>query len=177
MRSTLHLVKLARAGARGRDWYQRGMKTVAEIAAKHFVPLHYAAAVIAITSPRQTLAGCLRLTNQYLATESTVGMLASVRKGLEHYHKTGGIGTRRDRARKTRAYRDALCGDEEAIVLDVWMAAALEVSPDQLSKNQALYLEAERRVRRAAAVLKWTPAQTQAAIWCAVQKSDSIRYL
>ena len=86
-----------------------------------------------------------------------IGMLGTTKKAMKHWEKTGEV-----RGPKTSAFSRALQLDPNAVVLDVWMARALDI-PDKFTKAQAR--EGTRRIIRTASLLNWSPAETQAAIW------------
>jgi hypothetical protein len=83
---------------------------------------------------------------------------------MSHYEETGEI-----RGPKTSAFAEALKGDEEAMVLDVWMARCLQVDHRAVA-NKGTREEAYRRIVKAARELEWSPAETQAACWAMTMK-------
>jgi len=82
---------------------------------------------------------------------------------LEHYESTGEI-----RGPKTSQFALALQGVPNAVVLDTWMATALQCNI--YFRPPKVRLEAERRVRLAARRLGWPAREFQAAVWCATVK-------
>jgi hypothetical protein len=68
---------------------------------------------------------------------------------------------------KTRAFYRAMMGDEGAVVLDTWMAAALEWPHNSFSARQ--YERCALALREAAAVASLTPATFQAVVWTKVR--------
>jgi hypothetical protein len=159
MRTCKLLERYALAGAHGRDWYGDTRDAVVELAGVLHVTPEYLAGVLAITSPRVHVVRNITLTVAYISRGSLEGTLPGVQAALAHFEDTGEI-----RGPKTSAFARALMGDGDAIVLDVWMARALNVDQARLG-GVTVRREAERRVRRVARRLGWTPAEVQAAIW------------
>lgn len=157
MRSVRTLKRYALAGEHGKDWY-----TTAELAIRRrsddmgWNPQRFAD-ILALTSPRVSVSRNARLAIRYMARGDTSGLMRSIRTSLDTYERTGRI-----HGPKTRAFALALMGEPDAIVLDTWMAKALDTDP---VFTVAVRREAEVRIRKVASALNWTPAQVQAAIW------------
>lgn len=154
-------IAAALEGQAGKDWYQN---------AAHICQLEADAIgcnvgmfidVLAITSPRVHVAKNWRLAVNYLRYGRVDGMMRSVRAALAHYATTREI-----RGPKTSAFSRALKGDNDAIVLDVWMAAFFKHDQRGYSR-QAGRIEAESAIRGAALALGWTCIEVQAAVWYA----------
>lgn len=160
MASVATIIRLALQGQDGRNWYDTARADVIEQARRFDVsPVHYAN-VLSIFSPRVQVVRNRRLTEYYFAHgaphEST---MQATRAALAHYVQTGEI-----RGPKTGPFARACMGDQEAIVLDVWMAAAFRIDQEAFSRI-GTRREAKRRIREAARRIGWTPAQVQAAVW------------
>ena len=65
---------------------------------------------------------------------------------------------------KTGPFTRALLGDEDALVIDIWVSRALGVEPKHLDRKLTR-AKAEKRLRAAARRLGWPVAQLQAAVW------------
>lgn len=165
------LEALARAGAYNRHWYREAREDITTVAEDIGVSPGYFADVLAVTSPRVHVSRNVTLAVAAVrGTLHTAGALAATRRAYLTYQATGRIN-----GPKTRAFADALRGDETAVVLDVWMARAFAVSkalqrdPERVQalafSRKESRAECIRRVEAVAARLGWTPAQTQAAIW------------
>ena len=176
MRSVSKLQALALQGQHGRAWYgncERALRTLC--VRKGWGVVHFAA-VLGITSPRVQVPRNARYTLEYMdayngevnAHLNVAGLMQGIRAGLEHYERTGEI-----RGPKTRAFASAVLGDGDAIVLDVWMARALNVPQARLA-GKAVRLKAEARVRTVAKSLGWEPAEVQAAIWTATFEANHV---
>ena len=70
---------------------------------------------------------------------------------------------------KTNAYAKAIAGDENAVVIDVWMLRAVGIEKKSPTKNQ--YNEMAEAVTKVAIELGLTPRTTQALIWIVVRGS------
>ena len=164
MRSVPKLTDLALAAPESaRRWYPESSRAIGLAAlALDACPVRLAD-LLALFSPRVQVSRSVRLTVYYqqfnrFASDTMQTVSAAVR----HYEATGQI-----RGPKTSAFSRALQGDPDAVVLDVWMAKALAVDQRAFARIPVRE-EATRRIRRVARKLDWTPAETQAAIWCAV---------
>lgn len=74
------------------------------------------------------------------------------------------------RGLKTRPFAAALAGDEEAIVLDTWMAKIFGVDQKVFGTKRGV-AEYSAHIRELARMTGLTPAQTQAALWCGYIRS------
>ena len=70
---------------------------------------------------------------------------------------------------KTNAFARAIAGDEQAVVIDVWMLRALGI--EKKSPTQSTYREMARAVRTVAMEYGMTPRAMQALIWIIVRGS------
>jgi hypothetical protein len=157
--STYAIVGMAMAGRTGRDWYQFAESQVRSAAASLGIDPQRFADIIAVTSPRVQVVRNVRMAVRYVRDGDRTGMMKTVAAALDHWHLTGEI-----RGPKTSEFAKAIMGDTDRVVLDVWMAKAFGIPQKWLD---AKYVRAEcaRRVRDAALILGWTPAQVQAAVW------------
>lgn len=163
-----HPADLALQGIAGAGWYDAAHETIKAYAAAHGHDVQRVADILAITSPRQTVARNVQLAHAYLTDRSVRGVMKGIRAALDHYEQTGEI-----RGPKTGAFARALTGSPDAVVIDVWMYRALGY--DWPSMTPTRYRQACDAVRSLAATLRYpdgttlTPAETQAAVWCGVR--------
>lgn len=155
------IIALALQGVDGRFWYgvaQREVRTGAERLA--VTPERFAS-ILAVTSPRVQVKRNILMAVMYCKFGTLPGSMATTRSAVAHYEATGEI-----RGPKTGPFARAILGDEEAIVLDVWMARAFGIDQKRFG---AKYVRAhcEAIIRQVANHLGWTPAQVQAAVWTA----------
>lgn len=145
----------------GRFWYRDAKEA---IDTSGYNPSRFAA-VLSIVSPRVHVRRSVALARRYME-EGELGpdVMRSVRLALAHYEQTSEI-----RGPKTEPFARALLGDEEAVVLDVWMAKAFDVDPGTIGRKYNI-VPAVKAVRRLAAEHGITPAQCQAAIWTGIRR-------
>ena len=164
MRSVDGLIKLALEGEQWRDWYQLAEQEI-RITCLHYgwCPYRFAD-ILALTSPRRSVTRNWRVTKMYMKGEPMpADVMRQTLASLEHYEETGVI-----RGPKTSEFAKALQGVPNAVVLDTWMAMALQCNI--YFRPPKVRLEAERRVRLAARRLGWPAREFQAAVWCATVK-------
>jgi hypothetical protein len=70
---------------------------------------------------------------------------------------------------KTNAFAKAIAGDEQAVVIDVWMLRAVGI--EKKTPNQTLYFELAEAVKKTAFDFGMTPRAMQALIWIVVRGS------
>lgn len=163
MRNIQHLLRLAREGIDGRDWYLNAQRVIHEITLQTNIPTVRLSQVLAITSPRCSVSRNVRVTKQYITQGSLPrDVIRSTRLALIHYEDTGEI-----RGQKTSAFARAILGDEDAIVLDTWMAEALGVE-QKLFERKWMQSCANRRIRYGAYLVSLTPSQFQACVWTGI---------
>lgn len=162
MRSVQHLMTLARKGWAHRGWYKEAGGELRLAAARLCVDSQYLIDILAVTSPRMAVRRNIRVTLRYVKDGTLPNdVTRSTRAALSHYEDTGEI-----RGPKTSAFAAALKGDGGAVVLDTWMARALGVPQDKLSRK-GVRESAARRVRHGAHLMGIEPAEFQAAVWSA----------
>lgn len=167
MRSTRTIVKLALAGAEYRDWYRYAQAEIRFSATSLDISADKLAALLAVCSPRVSVKRSIRFALMLLKrpNDKPADMMSTVYAAVRHWQRTGEI-----RGPKTGPFAKALLGDLSAVVLDVWMAVAFGV-PHVAWNRRKLRTIAQDRVRQAARVLGWRPAEVQAAVWAAVVKA------
>jgi len=75
---------------------------------------------------------------------------------------------------KTNAFAKAIAGDTDAVVVDVWMMRAAQMSTD--SPTQGQYRAISQAVVRVAGELGLTPRTAQALIWIVIKGRQSKRH-
>jgi len=160
MTSAKRLADTASSGRQYMGWYRYASGEICEAASLLGTDPHTLASYLALYSPRVQVKRSIRFARHRIQTgEHARGAMRNVRAAVEHWEQTGEI-----RGPKTRAFRDAMLGDESAIVLDVWMARALGVDVRAFGVK-SVYARASGRIADASAILGLPPARTQAAIW------------
>lgn len=140
------------------SWYSAAGASIAAYADERGLSIPLVASVVAVTSPRVTVGGNVKLARRFLETGSRKGMMASTRAALDHYLETGEI-----RGPKTGAFALALQGDASAVVVDVWTVRGLGWTKKNVSKR--VYREASAVVRSLATKAGLAPREAQAALW------------
>lgn len=169
MRSVTKLAELAELGADCRQWYAVARQSIADYATTGRHNPEHVADCLALFSPRCTVTRSIRNADLYLCCGRIRGdVIRSVRRSVFHWELSG---RRHINGLKTSQFAAALRGDDTAVVVDVWMSAALGIDQEQL-KLRSAYATASRRIASAARRLSWPPAETQAAIWGAVYRQS-----
>jgi hypothetical protein len=154
------LLLYAKGGEHHRFWYDMQRRQIAAWCSAHgSYSRERFTAIFAITSPRVSVWQNWRLAIQYAKRMDMTSMMGTSRAALNHFEKTREI-----RGPKTKKFYDAIMGDPEALVLDVWMARALDI-PHAVVNHPRNAEIAFRQVSEIAWEMRWTVAQAQAAIW------------
>lgn len=157
------LLRYAQAGWEWRSWYDDARIAITEICQRHKWSVDKFIDVMAITSPRVQVSRNWACTYSYMRTgQLPRGTMRSTRVALSNWEKGEGI-----RGRKTGPFAAALKGDGDALVLDVWMALALDVDQRKVTRLDNI-AAARRRMERIAGVLGCTMAEAQASVWCGI---------
>lgn len=168
MRTYRTLRKYALLGESGRKWYDKAQEEIVSWSDTNDVDWQKVSDITAITSQRVRVSRNIRLTKHYILNgRLPYGVLPAVKAALEHYEKTGEI-----RGPKTSAFASALKGNKEAIVLDVWMAKALDVPQETFGTKRGRMI-AEEQVSKISFSLGWPPAEVQASIWSFAYERDN----
>ena len=125
---------LARMAYRGSDaigWYANATREISLIAFREGWSHQRFASVLAITSPRVKVSRNVSIALYYChhGHLDNISVVPNVRRSLDHWEATGIV-----RGPKVSAFRNALCGDPDAVVLDVHMAAVFDVPQSQFSR-------------------------------------------
>lgn len=164
------LNRFADAGADLRDWYAQARTEIGRLCQREGWDYERFVCILAVTSPRVSVLRNYKFAEHYMRTGYFLrDMMRTLRASVEHYEATGEI-----RGPKTGAFARNLLGDETALVLDVWMARALNVEQRVVNRKDNTRA-AYRLVGAIAAERGWTIAETQAAIWCGVCRSYRVR--
>lgn len=171
MRNIRTLLPVAVQGINGRNWYREAYRELDKVCRFAEWDPNEFASVLAITSPRVSVVRNIRTALFVMIHgELPAGVMVSTHRALANYRAGKGIA-----GQKTSAFRDALLGCEDSIVLDTWMAYALGI--DQTDFNRiGDRAAARRRVLRVATAIGETPAATQAAIWTGYRYRSGYSY-
>jgi hypothetical protein len=146
-------------------WYMDAERVAAEVARNLETTLEVGATVVSAFSPRE------RWTNN--VTKAISFSLGNNVPGFKNnmLMATNGLTMGFDALNgpKTNAFARAIAGDEQAVVIDVWMLRALGI--EKKSPSQSQYQEMARAVRTVAMEFGMTPRAMQALIWILVRGS------
>jgi len=164
LNSAAYLEKLALAGLDKAKWYQRATEEIVKICARENWDVVEFTKKLAILSPQVAIRRNVRMALEYVGNGRHMGnTMKSIRRSLEIFEETGKIG-----GNKVPEFALALLGDDDAIVLDTWMAKAIVREPEPSVKHfarKATKAAAQVLVRKVAKRLGITPRECQAAIW------------
>lgn len=168
MTTRVRLTKLAMAGHDMRPWYDNVRSEISLASTQLRCEPKRIADLLAIFSPRVSVFRCVRWTVHYIRTgEFMHDVTRSTKAAVRHYEATGEI-----RGVKTGPFARALLNDDNAVVLDTWMAVAFNVDPKHIGDKPAVRKAMERSVRAVASTLGWRVVETQAAIWAAIVRGQ-----
>lgn len=157
-------------GANLRDWCAQARTEIGRLCSREAWDYDRFVCILAVTSPRVSVLRNYKFAEHYMRTGYFLpDMMRTIRASVKHYEATGDI-----RGPKTGAFARNLLGDETALVLDIWMARALNVEQKVVNRKDNMRA-AYRLVGAIAADRGWTIAETQAAIWCGVCRSHGVR--
>ena len=145
------------------QWYADAYTVAADVAWRMNVPLEHGAAIVSAFSPRVHWSRNITLAIDY-ASGRTPGCLRQSIRAADRASVQGFDGLRAD---KTNSFARAIAGDEDAVVVDVWMARAARINRDAPTRVQ--YREISSAVRSLAREWKVAPRTMQALIWIKVR--------
>lgn len=158
----------------GLVWYKNAAKEIERYCAEHGYRFDTFCDVLAITSPRVRVSRNVELTKQFMDDHyyETMGdwldsLLPATRSALIHWRETGKI-----RGPKTSAFAAALKGDKQALVIDAWMARALNVPHSKVNGVKAL-ITINDLLYDITADLSIPLRELQACIWCGIIKAHN----
>lgn len=146
-------------------WYLDAERVAHEVARNLDVSLEVGASVVSAFSPRERWTSNVEKAVSFSLGKKVVGLsnnLAMAQKALtKGFDALNGM--------KTNAFAKAIAGDENAVVIDVWMLRALGI--EKKSPTQSQYKLMAKAVSTVAATYGMTPRAMQALIWIIVRGS------
>jgi hypothetical protein len=140
-------------------WYADAEKIAMQVANNLDTTLEVGASVVSAFSPRERWA-----TNVAKAIAFSLGQNV---KGLSNNIKMANESLTRGfdalNGQKTNAFARAIAGDENAVVIDVWMMKAAKAKTNSPSRTQ--YMLMTQDIEKLALRYGLTPRTTQALIW------------
>lgn len=146
-------------------WYMDAERVAAEVARNLGSTLEVGATVVSAFSPRE------RWTNNVAkAISFSLGKhVPGFKNNMKMANNALTMGFKALNGPKTNAFAKAIAGDEQAVVIDVWMLRALGI--EKKSPTQSQYVEMAKAVTSVANQYGMTPRAMQALIWILVRGS------
>jgi hypothetical protein len=146
-------------------WYLEAEKVAEKVAENLGTNLEIGASVVSAFSPRERWTSNVTKAIHFSLNKPVVGLP----NNLKMAEASLSLGFDALRGPKTNAFARAIAGDENAIVVDVWMMRAARVGVDSPSKKQ--YTEVSDAIRMVAERFQLTPRTAQALIWIMIRGS------
>lgn len=146
-------------------WYLDAERVAEKVAANLNISLENAASIVSAFSPRERWTANVAKAIAFSLGETPVGLSNNLRMARAAIS----IGFDALKGPKTNAFARAIAGDENAVVIDVWMMRALGV--EKKSPNGDEYKTIAKAVKTVAAEFGMTPRAMQALIWIIVRGS------
>jgi hypothetical protein len=146
-------------------WYLDAERVAHEVAKNLDADLEVGASVVSAFSPRERWTNNVEKAVSFSLGQKVVGLpnnLAMAKKAIK-------LGFDALNGQKTNAFARAIAGDEQAVVIDVWMLRALGI--EKKTPTQSQYKEMARAVTKVAIKHGMTPRAMQALIWIIVRGS------
>jgi hypothetical protein len=146
-------------------WYLDAERVAEKVAANLNISLENAASIVSAFSPRERWTANVAKSIAFSLGETPVGLSNNLRMARAAIS----IGFDALKGPKTNAFARAIAGDENAVVIDVWMMRALGLEKKSPTKEQ--YKTIARAVKAVAMQFGMTPRAMQALIWIIVRGS------
>jgi hypothetical protein len=148
-------------------WYADAEKVALEVARNLDADLEIGASVISAFSPRERWSSNVEKAVAFSLGQKVTGLP----NNLKMAQMSLTYGFEALRGPKTNAFARAIAGDQNAVVIDVWMMRAAGMEKDSPSKTE--YAELSQAVKKVAKQYEMTPRTCQALIWILVRGSAS----
>ena len=146
-------------------WYLEAEKVANKVAENLETNLEIGASVVSAFSPRERWTSNVTKAIHFSLGKPVTGLPNNLRMAQASLT----LGYEALRGPKTNAFARAIAGDENAVVVDVWMMRAGGFSVD--SPNNTQYTEVVEAIKTVANEVGLTPRTTQALIWIMVRGS------
>jgi hypothetical protein len=148
-------------------WYADAEKVAHEVARNLDATLEVGASVVSSFSPRERWATNIEKAVSFSLGQKVVGLPNNLKMAQASLL----LGFDALNGPKTNAFARAIAGDQQAVVIDIWMMRAANMLKDNPNKGQ--YIELSRAVKIVSAEYDMTPRTCQALIWILVRGSAS----
>ena len=146
-------------------WYLDAERVAEEVARNLGTTLEIGATVVSAFSPRERWTRNVSNAIKFSLGEEVVALGNNIR--MANAALTHGFSALK--GQKTNAFAKAIAGDENAVVIDVWMLRALGI--EKKTPTQSQYKEMAKAVTLVATKHGMTPRAMQALIWIIVRGS------
>jgi hypothetical protein len=148
-------------------WYLDAETVAREVATNLGVTLEVGATIVSAFSPRERWARNVSNAIKFSLGEHVTALGNNIRMANAAFD----LGFKALNGQKTNAFAKAIAGDENAVVIDVWMLRAVGI--EKKSPSQSLYNELAKAVTATATMYAMTPRSMQALIWIIVRGNAS----
>lgn len=146
-------------------WYFEAEKVAHKVAENLDASLEVGASVVSAFSPRERWTSNVTKAIHFSLGKQVTGLS----NNLKMAEASKVLGYEALRGPKTNAFARAIAGDENAVVVDVWMMRAGGFGVDSPNKTQ--YTDVTNAIKTVADEFGLTPRTTQALIWIIVRGS------
>jgi hypothetical protein len=146
-------------------WYLDAERIAEKVAENLDATLEVGASVVSAFSPRERWTSNVAKAIAFSLGEQVTGLSNNLRMAQASIT----LGYEALRGPKTNAFARAIAGDEQAVVIDIWMMRASGIGVDNPNKTQ--YTEISQAIKTVSAEFGLTPRTTQALIWIMVRGS------
>ena len=146
-------------------WYVDAETIARQVATNLNTTLDVGASVVSAFSPRERWSVNVARAIQFSLGEE----VTCLKNNIVMANNALTMGFNALKGLKTNAFAKAIAGDEQAVVIDVWMLRAVGI--EKKTPNQSLYNELSNAVKSAAFEVGMTPRSAQALIWILIRGS------
>lgn len=147
-------------------WYVDAERIAEQVATNLDTTLEVGATVVSAFSPRERWS-----VNVARAISFSLGKeVTCLKNNIVMANNALTLGFAALKGLKTNAFAKAIAGDEQAVVIDVWMLRAVGI--EKKTPNQSTYNELANAVKSVAFEVGMTPRSAQALIWIIVRGSS-----
>lgn len=144
-------------------WYAEAEKIALQVADNLDTTLEVGASIVSAFSPRERWATNVAKAIAFSLGHEVKGLSNNIKMANDSLTK----GFNALNGAKTNAFARAIAGDEEAVVIDVWMMKAAKAKNSTPSKTEYYFMT--EAIKRLAHKYGLTPRTTQALIWIIVR--------
>ncbi len=148
-------------------WYLDAERVADQVATNLGVTLEVGASVVSAFSPRERWSLNVAKAISFSLGETVTALGNNIRMANASLE----LGFKALNGAKTNAFAKAIAGDENAVVIDVWMLRAVGI--EKKSPTQSQYKKLADAVTATATMYGMTPRSMQALIWVIVRGNAS----